>query len=229
MDNRLIPPARHKAHHRNMDDRLIPPGGHKAHHRKMEKLYQEKEKKIPRSESIPFDYNNVYTQSEWDKLEWWGALNFVVKSNIQYREVIHITTQVKKEHEIMQRTFVMAIEIWQRLLKDIDTTNFLVFKTVLSELVKATLDWVDFITSDCIVSQTTYQWAFEAFMFVILVTGDGRILDLDEFNYQQLRRQSSRYVSDLIQYGDISVEQKHGTTLTIALVSNSRWSFRIEC
>ncbi|KAF7546063.1 hypothetical protein G7046_g9417 [Stylonectria norvegica] len=116
-------------------------------------------------------------------------------------ETIRKQTIGKDCQELIQTCFVFATEFGQRSLLYMDSNRRQMNNL---KLTKLALDWVGFITDDCIASdRKTFRWAVLALEFSMGMTRGRHILALGEEEYAKLRAKVAGCMSLLISHFDI--------------------------
>ncbi|SPN97785.1 related to MAP kinase kinase kinase Wis4 [Cephalotrichum gorgonifer] len=116
-------------------------------------------------------------------------------------ETIRRQTQGKDCQELVQTCFVFATEFGKRSLMYLDSNRK---QMNMLKLTKLALDWVSFITDDCIASdRRTFRWAVLALEFAMGMTRGRHMLALGEDEYVQLRTKVSGCMALLISHFDI--------------------------
>ncbi|OAA61241.1 map kinase kinase kinase wis4 [Niveomyces insectorum RCEF 264] len=124
-------------------------------------------------------------------------------SNTFMDSVEKIRRQTKGENcqDLIQTCFVFATEFGQRSMLYMDSNRRQMNKI---KLVKLSLDWVAFITEDCVTSdRRTFRWAVLALEFAMGMTRGRHIFGLTESEYAHLRDRVSGCMSLLISHFDI--------------------------
>ena len=116
-------------------------------------------------------------------------------------ESIRKQTEGKSCQELIQTCFVFATDFGQRSLLIMDSNRRQMNNL---KLTKLALDWVTFITDDCIASdRKTFRWAVVALEFAMGMTRGRHILALGEEEYARLRAKVAGCMSLLISHFDI--------------------------
>ena len=116
-------------------------------------------------------------------------------------ETIRRQTKGKDCQELVQTCFLFATEFGQRSLMYLDSNRK---QMNMLKLTKLALDWVSFITDDCIASdKRTFRWAVQALEFAMGMTRGRHILALGEDEYSKLRLKVSGCMALLISHFDI--------------------------
>ncbi|KAI1002188.1 MAP kinase kinase kinase [Podosphaera aphanis] len=116
-------------------------------------------------------------------------------------EIVRKQTEGMDCHELIQACFVFATEFGQRSLPYMDRNRKQMNNL---KLTKLALDWVSFISDDCIASdRKTFRWAVLALEFVMLMTQGQQILALGEDEFVRLRAKVAGCMSLLISHFDI--------------------------
>lgn len=116
-------------------------------------------------------------------------------------ETIRRQTKGKDCQELVQTCFVFATEFGKRSLMYLDSNRK---QMIMLKLTKLALDWVSFITDDCIASdRRTFRWAVQALEFAMGMTRGRHILALGEDEYVKLRTKVSGCMALLISHFDI--------------------------
>lgn len=116
-------------------------------------------------------------------------------------ETIRRQTMGKDCQELVQTCFVFATEFGKRSLMYLDSNRK---QMNMLKLTKLALDWVSFITDDCIASdRRTFRWAVQALEFAMGMTRGRHILALGEDEYMKLRSKVSGCMALLISHFDI--------------------------
>lgn len=104
-------------------------------------------------------------------------------------------------HELIQTCFVFATEFGQRSLLYMDRNRKQMNNL---KLTKLALDWISFISDDCIATdRKTFRWAVQALEFAMVMTQGQHILALGEEEYANLRAKVAGCMSLLISHFDI--------------------------
>lgn len=116
-------------------------------------------------------------------------------------EIIRKQTRGKDCQELIQTCFVFATEFGQRSLLYMDSNRRQMNNL---KLTKLALDWVSFITDDCIASdRKTFRWAVLGLEFAMGMTRGRHILALGEEEYTKLRAKVAGCMALLISHFDI--------------------------
>lgn len=116
-------------------------------------------------------------------------------------ETIRHQTRDKDCQELVQTCFVFATEFGKRSLMYLDSNRK---QMNMLKLTKLALDWVGFITDDCIASdRRTFRWAVLALEFAMDMTRGRHILALGDDEYVKLRTKVSGCMALLISHFDI--------------------------
>ncbi|CAI4213701.1 unnamed protein product [Parascedosporium putredinis] len=116
-------------------------------------------------------------------------------------ETIRRQTKNKDCQELVQTCFVFATEFGQRSLMYLDSNRK---QMNMLKLTKLALDWVSFVTDDCVASdKRTFRWAVLALEFAMVMTGGRHILALGEDEYSKLRTKVSGCMAVLISHFDV--------------------------
>ncbi|KAK3945316.1 MAP kinase [Diplogelasinospora grovesii] len=114
-----------------------------------------------------------------------------------------IQKQVKGLHceDLIQTCFIFATEFGQRSLLYMDNNRRQMNNI---KLTKLALNWVSFITDDCVSSdRKTFRWAVQALEFAMSMTRGRQILALGDDEYARLRAKVAGCMSLLISHFDI--------------------------
>ncbi|KAL2114448.1 hypothetical protein VUR80DRAFT_7136 [Thermomyces stellatus] len=116
-------------------------------------------------------------------------------------ETVRRQTKGKDCQELVQTCFVFATEFGKRSLMYLDSNRK---QMNMLKLTKLALDWVSFITDDCIASdRRTFRWAVQALEFAMGMTRGRHILALGDDEYVKLRTKVSGCMALLISHFDI--------------------------
>ncbi|RKF73676.1 MAP kinase kinase kinase wis4 [Golovinomyces cichoracearum] len=116
-------------------------------------------------------------------------------------EIVRKQTEGMDCQELIQACFVFATEFGQRSLTYMDRNRKQMNNL---KLTKLALDWVSFVSDDCIASdRKTFRWAVLALEFAMLMTQGHHILILGEDEFIKLRAKVAGCVSLLISHFDI--------------------------
>ncbi|KAM7209308.1 hypothetical protein V8F20_000358 [Naviculisporaceae sp. PSN 640] len=116
-------------------------------------------------------------------------------------ETIRNQTKGLNCQELIQTCFIFATEFGQRSLLYMDNNRRSMNNL---KLTKLALDWVSFISDDCISSdRKTFRWAVLALEFAMGMTRGRHILELDDNEYARLRAKVAGCMALLISHFDI--------------------------
>lgn len=116
-------------------------------------------------------------------------------------EIVRKQTEGMDCQELIQACFVFATEFGQRSLLFMDRNRKQMNNL---KLTKLALDWVSFISDDCIATdRKTFRWAVLALEFAMLMTQGQHILALGDDEFGKLRAKVAGCVSLLISHFDI--------------------------
>lgn len=116
-------------------------------------------------------------------------------------EIVKKQTEGMDCQELIQACFVFATEFGQRSLPFMDQNRKQMNNI---KLTKLALDWVSFVSDDCIASdRKTFRWAVLALEFAMVMTQGKNILSLGDDEFMRLRAKVAGCVSLLISHFDI--------------------------
>ncbi|POS87745.1 Protein kinase-like (PK-like) [Erysiphe pulchra] len=116
-------------------------------------------------------------------------------------EIVKKQTEGMDCQELIQACFVFATEFGQRSLPFMDQNRKQMNNI---KLTKLALDWVSFVSDDCIASdRKTFRWAVLALEFAMVMTQGKNILSLGDDEFIRLRAKVAGCVSLLISHFDI--------------------------
>ena len=116
-------------------------------------------------------------------------------------EIIRKQTKGLENQELIQTCFAFATEFGKRSVTYMDVNRRMMNNLKLTRLA---LDWVSFISDDCIASdRKTFRWAVVALEFVMVMTQGPNILSLTDEEFTRLRTKVAGCMSLLISHFDI--------------------------
>ncbi|KAL6717976.1 Suppressor of Sensor Kinase (SLN1) [Lecanora helva] len=116
-------------------------------------------------------------------------------------EIIRKQTKGLENQELIQTCFAFATEFGKRSVTYMDVNRRMMNNLKLTRLA---LDWVSFISDDCVASdRKTFKWAVVALEFAMVMTQGPNILSITDEEFTRLRTKVAGCMSLLISHFDI--------------------------